>query len=489
MIIMDKLVSNYPLPLRTPIHTLDDDALLNVFYIFGLDSVDRDDGRVFRANWDHARWWYRLVQVCRRWRHLIFAFPVRLDLHLLCTYGVPVSDMLAHSPPLPLFISYLDQNRERTAEDDHSILLALQHTHRIRRIGLELPASKLLKPLIAMDAQFPMLERLFIWSRSEDSPHLMLPKTLQAPHLRGFALSGVKFPIGSPLLTTTVGLVTLVLESIQPDVYFPPSFLIARLSSMTQLRTLSIGFSCPVATRVVEGQLSRTQVMARVTLPNLHALFFRGVSAYLDGLLARMNTPQLQIFHISFSNQLTFNVPHLMRVTTTTENLRLSTAHLLFYPGAVTLIDGPLPPAARDRLLFRAEIRCRHLDWQVASAVQVFRALAPILSTVETLTLYYYAEHHSPTELPDEVDPMQWRELLGFFRNVKTLAVADGLLGELSRSLQPGDEDPSLDLFPELRELRYSGNDNADDIFSPFIHARKNSGRPVGLVHYRELSH
>ncbi|KAH9958751.1 hypothetical protein BC827DRAFT_549488 [Russula dissimulans] len=386
--------------------------------------------------------------------------------------------MLAHSPPLPLFISYLDQDRVRTAKDDHGILLALQHSHRVRRIGLTMPASELLKPFMAMGTQFPMLERLFIWSRSEDSPHLMLPKTLQAPHLRGFALSGAKLPIGPPLLTTTVGLVTLILESIQPDVYFPPSFLIARLSSMTQLRTLSIGFTCPVATRVVEGQLSRTQVMTRVTLPNLRSLFFRGVNAYLEGLLARMNTPQLEVFHIAFSNQLTFNCLHLLRVTTTIENLRFNAAHLLFYPGAVSLIDDLLPSV--DRFLFRVEIRCTHLDWQVASAMQAFRALAPILSTVETLTLHYYSEDGHPPKPSDEVDSVQWRELFGLFRNVKTLTVADGLLGELSRSLQSGDEDP----LPELRELRYSGKDNVDGAFSPFIHARKISGRPVGLVHY-----
>jgi hypothetical protein len=91
-----------------------------------------------------ARWWYKLVHVCRRWWHLILSSPVRLGLHPVCTYDTPVADMLAHSPPLPLIITYLDENRDASVEDEGAILLALQDRDRVRRIGLMVSARKLL---------------------------------------------------------------------------------------------------------------------------------------------------------------------------------------------------------------------------------------------------------------------------------------------------------------------------------------------------------
>jgi hypothetical protein len=71
--------------------------------------------------------------------------------------------MLAHSPPLPLIINYLDSNRDVSVEDEEAILLALQDRDRVRRVGLTMSAMKLLNPITAMGGQFPVLERLFIW--------------------------------------------------------------------------------------------------------------------------------------------------------------------------------------------------------------------------------------------------------------------------------------------------------------------------------------
>jgi hypothetical protein len=52
-----------------------------------------------------------------------------LCLSFVCSYGRPVTDMLANSLPLPLAIDYVEEDREITAEDEGGILLALQHHH------------------------------------------------------------------------------------------------------------------------------------------------------------------------------------------------------------------------------------------------------------------------------------------------------------------------------------------------------------------------
>jgi len=138
-------------PDNRPIHLLNDDALLNIFELYPLDILDSYHDILSQPNWDAARWWYKLAQVCRRWRYLILLSPVRLGLHLVCTYDTPVADMLEHSPPLPIIVNYLDEDRETTAGDEEAILLALQYRDRVRRIGIKMPATNLLKHLMAMD--------------------------------------------------------------------------------------------------------------------------------------------------------------------------------------------------------------------------------------------------------------------------------------------------------------------------------------------------
>jgi hypothetical protein len=135
--------------------------------------------------------------------------------------------MLAHSPPLPLILDYLD-NHDLTPKDEEGILLALQHHDRVRRIRLEIPALNSQNIVIVIDEEFPVLEHLFIAPTDFKSldTGLILPNTFRAPQLRHLTLMGFAFPIGSPLLTSTVGLVTLSLLSLPSSSYFHPNELI-----------------------------------------------------------------------------------------------------------------------------------------------------------------------------------------------------------------------------------------------------------------------
>ena len=93
------------------IHILDDDSLIHVFRLYRpfLLGEDEDDDARFLGGmegWVHARWWYGLAHVCQRWRNVVLGSASYLGVSLVCTYGTPVADMLAHSPPLPLAIDY-----------------------------------------------------------------------------------------------------------------------------------------------------------------------------------------------------------------------------------------------------------------------------------------------------------------------------------------------------------------------------------------------
>ena len=155
------------------IHILDDDSLLNTFYLFrpfflyeggagydkGYDPIQRGEDPRLPSHRSQGRWWYRLAHVCQRWRNLTLGSASYLGLSLLCTFGTPVANMLAHSPPLPLTVDYVtDFVTYITAEYEDGILLALQQRHRLRLLCLGFPGRylrKFLMGLKAIDGEFP----------------------------------------------------------------------------------------------------------------------------------------------------------------------------------------------------------------------------------------------------------------------------------------------------------------------------------------------
>jgi hypothetical protein len=370
---------------HSPIQILNVDVLLNIFHLYRLEE-EYDDGiaKVFGVFvWRRQCWWYKLAHVCRLWRNLILESPSRLNLHLYCTNGVPIADMLAHSPPLPLTIYYTD--RKITTEDESGILLALSHRDRVRHIHFSgLPNMG--KFFTAMDDQFPILEFMYIYSTTE----VVLPLTFQAPNLRYLLLLTASLPIGSPLPTTT-GLVTLDLIDIPASAYFPPSYLLTRLSLMAQLKRLSITFSSPFPDGDVERQLHQTPDMT--TLPNLRWFAFTGVSGYLEGLVSRINAPSLSILRVYLYNQLSFTVPRLLQFMKTSENLRSTAVHIYFGVLAVSLHAAPWK---WDTPLELA-VGCRPFGLRISSQamVQFFDTFSPVLSVVEEVTFSYPVHHQS----------------------------------------------------------------------------------------------
>jgi len=204
-----------------PIHILDDDSLLNIFYLYRpailLDveiEVRAGDFSSPRwGEWTRERWWYKLSHVCQRWRSLIFASASYLGLCLVCTYRTPVARMLECSPPLPIVLDYTHQTRRWTEEDEDGMLLALRHRARVHRIRLCVPRSHEKKLSLAIEMEFPMLEYLYIGVSTLTTlrPDLEIYPSFQAPRLCHLALTRCHFLVTSPSLTTSAGLVTLSL--------------------------------------------------------------------------------------------------------------------------------------------------------------------------------------------------------------------------------------------------------------------------------------
>ena len=392
--------------------------------------------------------------------------------------------MLAQSPPLPLVIDYFDADRDITAEEE-GIILALEQRDRVRRIRLQIAVLNLPKFITSVDEEYPMLEYLVMGSSNNRGTTLMLPETLQAPHLRHLLLHEFVLPIRSQLLTTAVGLVTLRLYMGHPTTYFQPNTLLQWISFMPQLEALVVGFYFPVPNHYVERQITHAPIVTHVALPNLRSFEFRGVSAYLEAVVRRITTPRLESLTVRFFKQLTFSVPRLLQFMDTTEILRFDSVQFQFSRHEVQVVFYSHEGAITIPLAIHVD--CWHLDWQVSSVVTFFSSHSQIPSMVEHLTLEHEV-HSRSSEEHNEVDRTQWRKLLRSFINVKTLLIGDGLVKELSRSLRLEDGELALELLPRLQELIYTGSGDTGDAFTPFIDARQNAGRPVILLRPSPIS-
>jgi hypothetical protein len=240
--------------------------------------------------------------------------------------------MLAHSPPLPLTVDYRSEGGI-TSGDEEGIMLALKQRHRVRHLRLNFPVQNLLKFVMAIDEEFPILEYLILYPATKDSTaSLVLPETLQAPNLRHLMLEGFTCPVRTRLHPTAVGLVALNLTVYHPSTYFQPNVLLQWISFMPQLECLAVLFAFPVPNRDVERQLTHAPIATHITLPNLRLFWFRGVTAYLEAVVRRITAPRLESLQIRLFKQLTFSVPRLPQFMSTTENenLRFDNVKIMF---------------------------------------------------------------------------------------------------------------------------------------------------------------
>ncbi|KAI0285935.1 hypothetical protein BGY98DRAFT_930189 [Russula aff. rugulosa BPL654] len=250
---IDESLAEQQSPHVASIHILDNDALLNVFYLYRPFVLAENEDVFNRPSlvgetpeselWDRGRWWYRLAHVCQRWRNLILHSVSYLGLSLACTNGTPVESMLAHSPPLPLTVDYRSEGGI-TSEDEEGITLALEQRHRVRHLRLNFPVRNLLKFVMAIDEEFPILEYLILYPETKDSTaSLVLPETFQTPNLRHLMLEGFTCPIRTRLHPTAVGLVALYLAVYHPSSYFQPNVLPQWISFMPRLECLTVLFT------------------------------------------------------------------------------------------------------------------------------------------------------------------------------------------------------------------------------------------------------
>ena len=456
---------------RVAINILPDDVLLNIFHFCRVDGIGK-----FGVTWE----WEALVQVCRRWRYLIFAFPQGLDLRLVCTRGTPVQRMLNIWPALPIII--LDYTTPDLPIFD--VVAALEHRHRVYGIWLDILTETQWQSITAkMQEQFPELTFLELVSRLTMEPTLPLEFLGGfAPSLRVARLDSIRFPALPHLLSSARNLVNLQLYRIPVEGYVSPMAMVASLSTLINLRELLIEFRSPKSP--LNWTILFPRPRRRVVLPALTKFSFRGVSEYLEDFVARIRTPSLHHMQIRYFNQLIFHMPQLVRFIKRTENLGP------FNQADVSSRDGSIMISllSSTRGAYMALMTtCHGMDWQFSSLAQWCSQLHPLVSRVGHLDMDMKMKPRP--NLQDDVDAIQWLELFETFTAVNTLRLGGKIVSPVLSALEGLNADSAAEVLPVLRDLwfdRLGQRSSVRKATKAFLSARQHSGCTVAVHHWEQ---
>jgi hypothetical protein len=402
---------------------LPDDALLEIF-----DFYVEEDLSEYDFLKDEVEVWQTLVHVCRRWRRLVFGSPRRLNLQLVCTSETPVRDTLDVWPPLPLLI----RDSDEPTEDVDEIIAVLERGNRVVNINLfHVYGSGLEDLLAAMQVPFPELTVLVL-----DSSHRVvsvLPDSFlggSTPRLQYLLLDRIPFPGLSNLLLSATHLVRLYLWHIPHSGYISPEATVTALSTLTRLVHLELEFESPQSRP--DWTSRRPPPPTRFVLPVLTYFGFRGVCEYLEDLVAHIDAPRLNMFHITFFNQIVFDTPQVTQFIGRMPNLEtFKKANIVFRFGNASI---NLSPQTSGHGNLYVKVPCIELDWQVSSMEQICTFCLPPLSKLEDV--YIYERPHSLPDQQDNIENTLWRELLQPFTSVKNLYLSIELALRIGPALQ-----------------------------------------------------
>ena len=423
--------------------------------------------------------WRVLVQVCRKWRIVVFGSPRCLRLQLNITPRTPVKETLDVWPPLPINIE-VDALGEDEGVDN--ILAALKHNDRTCEIILNnVPSSQLETILSELQKPFPTLSSLCIFSIHETAP--VQPDSFlggSAPSLRALILKFIPFPGLPKLLLSATSLVSLDLRYNHHSGYISPEALVTSLSVLTRLKCLFIDFDSPLSHPDWKGH--RPLPLTRPLLPDLASLWFKGASKYLEYLVARIDAPLLHDLAITFFHQQIFDTPQFAQFLSRTLNKALDKARVVLGPDSLLVT---LPPSFDGGLRVYLAFSHSQSDWLLLSLAQICSSSLPqaLIQAVEHL---YISDSRPPLHRRDDIESNRWLEVLHPFTAVKGLYISREFMPSITPALQELVGERVTEVLPALQTLFLeeplsSESGPVQETIGQFVAARQLAGRPTAI--------
>lgn len=129
---------------------------------------------------------------------------------------------------------------------------------------------------------------------------------------------------------------------------------------MPQLEVLWIGFETGDSRNYVDLDVTRMLNATHISLPNLRFFQFRGFRAYLylEALLSPITAPHLEVVQVAFREERKCSASCFLQFMSTSEDLRLGDAILLFHDRGAKLSVYPNEPARLSVFQCGANIEC-----------------------------------------------------------------------------------------------------------------------------------
>ena len=368
-----------------------------------------------------------------------------------------------------------------------NVIAALRHSNRVCHVDLCVTGSLLETMVTVMQKPFPVLAHIKILLTV--GVVAVLPDGFlggSAPRLQKIHLHNLSFPALPRLLLSTSNLITLSLGPIPPTDYISPEAMVACLAALPRLETLFIAFqsSTPRPSRI------RPSPLTRIVLPALTSFTFQGASEYLEDLVARIGSHQLELIHVDCLNPLVdVPVAQLPKFVDRSVGPKLT----LFKHAQVRYSYGSfsfgmyrpeyhpfwdrVPARPFKRTIKRTIISCAGIGRQVSNIAQVLSRFSTTLSNVVHLELEVRPKAGRQLESATNID---WLHLLRQFSAAKTLYLSPELTGCVAPALEDITEEMVTEVLSSLDLICLDARPVPS--VEKFVAVRRLSGRAVTIV-------
>ena len=263
--------------------------------------------------------------------------------------------------------------------------------------------------------------------------------------------------------------------------YTPPEAIATGLSALINLEILRLHFLHPPPRPARESRRLPPLPLIRSILPNLTKIQFQGASEYFEVILARIDSPRLDDLHITFFNQMIFDIPQLFQFISQIPTPRApEETHIEFSFDVVTV---KFPSQTSHSRVLRVSILCTASEWQLSSLEQLCTSSLPPVSTLNDL----YILEDPKLRWQDDVENNLWLELFRPFSAVKNLHVCKEFVPRIAPALQELVGGRTTEVLPTLENIFSDGFQASGPLhegIEEFVAARWLASRPVAVSHW-----
>jgi hypothetical protein len=289
------------------------------------------------------------------------------------------------------------------------------------------------------------------------------------------------FPPSQKLLLSASNLVNFELLTIPVSAYISPEAISTLLPSFPRLEVFYLGFQPPA---MDPRPAIQHPPPTRVDLPSLTRFWFAGPNKYLDQLVARINAPLLYKFEMVFHNQGGLDVSQITEFIGRVEKFKILDQAEVFLSNEMVnlMLSSQKETSAVNCPILSVRSGYDPSEWQFLHLAQVDSSFTTLLSSVERL--YISEDPHLSPILEDDVENLEWLQLLFPFPAVKDLYLS-GVPGlNVARTLGELDEEGVAVVLPALQRVFLEGLPPSEamwEAIKPFMVMRQLSGYRVTI--------